>query len=168
MFARIRLPAVLSIALAMAACQPPAQPAGALSAEDVSAIRAQTDGFVEAVLANDWAAAAEIYVEDVVLMIPDAPVMQGRETWRDWAMSFNATVTEYNIEIDEIEGRADLAFARGKFSESLLIEGEAEPISGAGKYLQIWRKGSDGSWLVALEAWNSDEAMAEAGPETET
>jgi ketosteroid isomerase-like protein len=83
-------------------------------------------------------------------------------------MSFNATVTEYNIEIDEIDGRADLAFVRGKFSEALLFEGETEPASGAGKFLSIWRRGSDGSWLITLEAWNSDESPAEAGPETET
>lgn len=161
MFARKPLTAVLAIALAAAACQTPAQQAGALSDEDMSAIRAQMNGFVEAVLANDWAAAAEVYAEDVVLMIPEAPVMQGRETWREFALSFNATVTAYSIVIDEIDGRGDLAFVRGKYSESLLFEGAAEPVSGVGKFLEIWRRGSDGTWLIALEAWNSDEPPPE-------
>lgn len=168
MFARKRLTTVLVIALGAAACQPPAQQPGELSAEDEAAIRAQMDGFVEAVRATDWAAAAEVYAEDFVLMIPEAPVMQGRETWREWAMSFNATVTEYNIEIDEIDGRADFAFVRGRFSETLLFENMPEPISGAGKFLSIWRKGADGSWHIALEAWNSDEPAAEPGAETGT
>ncbi len=158
MFTRNPLPAALAIALTAAACQPPAQPGAALSEEDVAAIRAQQDAFVEAVRANDWAAASEIYAEDFILMIPEAPAMQGRETWREWAMSFNATVTEYNIEIDEIDGRADLAFVRGRFSETLSFEDMPEPISGGGKFLSIWRKGADGSWLITLEAWNSDEA----------
>lgn len=161
MFAGKRLTTVLVIALAATACQPPAQQAGALSAEDVAAIRVRLDGFVEAVLANDWAAAAEVYAEDVVLMIPEAPVIQGRETWREWAMSFNVTVTDYSIIIDEIDGRADLAFVRGKYSESFLFEGAAEPVSGAGKFLEIWRRGSDGTWLIAVEAWNSDEPPPE-------
>ncbi|UCC84022.1 MAG: DUF4440 domain-containing protein [Gemmatimonadota bacterium] len=157
MFGRNPLLAIVTIALTTTACQPPAQGADALSDEHVAAIRARQDGFVEAVLANDWAAASEIYAEDFVLMVPEAPVMQGRETWREWAMSFNATVTEYNIEIDEIDGRADLAFVRGRFSETLLFEGQTEPISGGGKFLSIWRRGADGSWLIVLEAWNSDE-----------
>ncbi|MGD2218009.1 MAG: DUF4440 domain-containing protein [Gemmatimonadales bacterium] len=168
MFAGKPLSAVLAVALVAASCQPPAQQPSALSDEDVAAIRAQMDGFVDAVLADDWAAASEIYAEDAVLMMPEAPVMQGRETWREWAMSFNATVTEYNIEIDEIDGRADLAFVRGRFSETLVFEGAAEPVSGAGKFLSIWRRGPDGSWLIALEAWNSDEPPAEADPEPET
>jgi ketosteroid isomerase-like protein len=168
MFTAKPLPAVLTIVLVAAACEPPAHDAGALSDEDVVAIRAQMDGFVDAVLADDWAAAAEIYADDFILMIPGAPVMQGRETWREWAMSFNATVTDYSIEIDEIDGRADLAFVRGKFSESLVFEGATEPASGEGKFLSIWRRGADGSWLIALEAWNSDEPPPEAGPETGT
>jgi ketosteroid isomerase-like protein len=168
MLAAKALPAVLAMTLSAAACQPPAEQASALSDEDVAAIRAQMDGFVEAVLADDWAAAAEIYAEDFVLMIPEAPVMQGRETWREWAMSFNATVTDYSIVIDEIDGRADLAFVRGRFSETLLFEDMPEPISGAGKFLSIWRRDSDGSWLIALEAWNSDEPPPEAGAEVET
>ncbi len=168
MFERVPLLTALAIAITTAACPPPAQQAGALPDEDVAAIRARQDAFVEAVRANDWAAASEIYAEDFVLMIPEAPVMQGRETWREWAMSFNATVTEYNIEIDEIDGRGDLAFVRGRFSERLSFEDMPEPISGAGKFLSIWRKGADGSWLITLEAWNSDGPPAEAGAETET
>jgi ketosteroid isomerase-like protein len=155
---RVPLLAVLAIAITTTACQPPAGQAGALPDEDVAAIGARQDGFVEAVRANDWAAAAEIYDEDFILMIPEAPAMQGRETWREWAMSFNVTVTAYEIEIDEIDGRADFAFVRGRFFETLLFEGQTEPFSSSGKFLSIWRKGEDGSWRITLEAWNSDEA----------
>jgi ketosteroid isomerase-like protein len=165
MFTRYPVVAVVAIGLTIGACQPPAQEAGALSDEDVAAIRGKTDAFVQAALANDWAAAAEIYSEDVVLMLPGVPVMEGRATWQAWAASLNVTVTQYSIEIQEIDGRADLAFVRGRFSESLMFEAAPEPVSDTGKYLQIWRRGPDGTWLIALEIWNSNEPPVEAGSE---
>jgi ketosteroid isomerase-like protein len=165
MFTRYLVVAAVAIGLTIVACQPPAQEAGALSDEDVAAIREKTNVFVQAALANDWAAAAEIYSEDVVLMLPGAPVMEGRATWQAWVASFNLTVTQYSNEIQEIDGRADLAFVRGSFSESLMFEGAPEPVSDTGKYLQIWRRGPDGTWLVTLEIWNLDEPAVEAGSE---
>ena len=167
MFTRYSTVAAVALGLMVVACQPPTQEAGALSDEDVAAIREKTDAFVQAALANDWAAAAEIYSEDVVLMLPGTPVMESRATWQAWAAALDVTVTQYSIEIQEIDGRADLAFVRGRFSESLMFEGAPEPVSETGKYLQIWRRGSDGSWLVALEIWNLDEPPAEGGSESQ-
>lgn len=158
MFTRYPVVAALAIGLTIVACQPPAQEAGPLSDEDVAAIRATTDAFVQAALANDWAAAAEIYSEDVVLMLPGAPVMEGRATWQTWAASLNVTVTQYSAEIQEVDGRADLAFVRGKFSESLMFE--AAPM---GRAWQAYFGMFPDYWIRVEEAIESGDVVVLLG-----
>ncbi len=73
---------------------------------------------------------------------------------------------EYEGTVVEIDGRGDLAFVRGNYSETYTVEGAPEPIHHAGKYVKIWRRQPDGSWLIAVEIWNSDLPLAEEGAET--
>lgn len=57
----------------------------------------------------------------------------------------------------EIDGAGDLAYARGTFSWTFRV-GEGEPVSDAGKWIAIWRRQPDGSWLASHDIWNSDRA----------
>jgi ketosteroid isomerase-like protein len=66
----------------------------------------------------------------------------------------------------EIDGRGDLAFERSAFVVSFIPEGVTEPTTNPGKYLNIWRKQADGSWLIAINIWNSDLPLTEAGSGT--
>ncbi len=57
----------------------------------------------------------------------------------------------------EIDGRGDLAFARGTYSWTVRI-GDGEPVADHGKWLTIWREQADGTWLLSQDIWNSDQA----------
>jgi uncharacterized protein (TIGR02246 family) len=144
----------------LAACQAPAPEAGPLSEEDVAAIEASADIFVEAALAGDWEALAALYTEDVVLMPPNGPVVEGRVAIQDFLESF-PFITQFAVTIVQIDGRGDLAFVRGTNSMTLIVEGTSEPIHITGKYVEIWRKQPDGKWLIAVDIWNSDLPLPE-------
>jgi uncharacterized protein (TIGR02246 family) len=144
----------------LAACQAPAPEAGPLSEEDVAAIEASADIFVEAALAGDWEALAALYAEDVVLMPPNGPVVEGRVAIQDFLESF-PFITQFAVTIVQIDGRGDLAFVRGTNSMTLIVEGTSEPIHITGKYVEIWRKQPDGKWLIAVDIWNSDLPLPE-------
>jgi uncharacterized protein (TIGR02246 family) len=94
--ARTTLFAVLVLALASMACQPPAQEAGPLSEEDVAAIRAVPQSYTEAMLANDYAAVAALWAEDAVLMAPNEPLIEGRAAIQASYEAMPVTVTEYS------------------------------------------------------------------------
>jgi uncharacterized protein (TIGR02246 family) len=167
MSTRSVLLAALALALASTPCQLPAQEAGPLSEEDVAAIRASAESFAEAMLAGDWAGAAAFYTEDAVVMAPNEPAVQGRAAIEAW-MGALARFTEFSVEIVEIDGRGDLAFVRGTGSWTMMPEGASEPIQDTAKYVEIRRKQPDGSWLMAVDIWNSDLPLPQEGSETET
>jgi uncharacterized protein (TIGR02246 family) len=159
--ARTTLFAVLVLALASMACQPPAQEAGPLSEEDVAAIRAVPQSYTEAMLANDYAAVAALWAEDAVLMAPNEPLIEGRAAIQASYEAMPVTVTEYSNTMVEIEGRGDLAYARGVIAAAGTVEGMPEPVSDTIKYLAILRKQPDASWLLSRVCWNSDLPLPE-------
>jgi len=138
--------------LALAACQPEASP---LSADDRAAIRETAAAYHEAAMAKDWDTVSEFYTEDAVVMPPNLPAVQGRAAIREWYASF-PPVTELALPIAEIDGRGDLAFARGAYTLTMMIEGAPETITDRGKNLAIWRKQTDGAWRIAIDTFNSD------------
>jgi uncharacterized protein (TIGR02246 family) len=132
----------------------------ALSDEDVAAIKASTKAFMQAVRSEDSAAGAALYTEDAVLMPPNQPMVQGRAAIQTWKEA-SPTYTEFNLTVEEIDGRGDLAFVRGTYSLAVVPEGAPEPIQDTGKYVEIRRKQPDGSWLIAVDIFNSDLPLPE-------
>ena len=126
-----------------------------LSDEDVAAIKASTEAFVQAVKSEDWTALAALYTGDAVVMPPNTPMIQGREAIQAWNET-SPPITEFNLTIVEIDGCGDLAFVRGTYSMTIALEGAPEPIQDTGKYIEIRRKQEDGSWLIARDIFNSD------------
>jgi ketosteroid isomerase-like protein len=85
---------------------------GVLSPADNANIMAVTERFRELMLAQDFDSLALLYTEDAVLMPPHQPAVRGRAAIREWAAAF-PTVSRFEVSIDEVDGRADLAYVRG-------------------------------------------------------
>ena len=132
----------------------------ALSDEDVAAIKVATEEYIQAVNSDDSAATAALSTEDAVLMPPNQPMVQGRAAIQTWYEAF-PTTTEFNLTVEEIKGRGDLAFVRGTYSLTIVPEGAPEPIQDTGKYVEIRRKQPDGSWLIVVDIFNSDLPLPE-------
>ncbi len=160
---------IASIALALilaAGCQP-APEVGGLSAEDEAAIRALFANFVEAEKAGDWDAAIGMMTDDVVILPNQQPAIEGRAALREWIAQFpDMRIEELNATIEGLDGRGDLAFLWGKYSETFRMGAMEEPIALVGKFVWIVRRQADGSWRIAVGISNSDRPMEPGGPET--
>jgi uncharacterized protein (TIGR02246 family) len=132
-----------------------------LSAEDVAAIKAIGPALDKAALAGDWDAIDTLFTEDVVMMGPNSPIIQGRTTLLEVMKSSGMTVTEHVVEIIDVDGYGDIAYGRATWKETFSIEGVAEPVREEGKILGIFRKQADGSWLIAVWMWSSDLPLPE-------
>lgn len=149
----MRCLAVACVSLSLVvACAPPTE---SFSEADEAAIRALVAPFDEAVLAGDWAAFVVMFTEDAVLMPPNAPVLPMKD-FLAWIEPMGYTALEHRIEFLDIDGRGDLAYARGTYAERFTVAGVADPIEDSGKVLGVLRKQADGNWLVSVWASSSD------------
>jgi uncharacterized protein (TIGR02246 family) len=126
-----------------------------LTDADRKGIQAVTDRWLDAMRKNDSTAVAATYTEDAMLLPPNAPVVKGRTEIRHFVGQF-PKITSFNIKLTEMEGDGNLAYTRGTYDVSLMAPGAKTPDKDSGKFLEIRRKESDGSWLVLRDIWNSD------------
>ena len=134
---------------------------GKLTAEDVAAIKALGPALDKAALAGDWDAVNSLFTEDVVMMGPNSPIIQGRSELLEVMKSSGMTVTEHVVELVDVDGYEDIAYGRATWKETFSVESMAEPIKEEGKILGIFRKQPDSSWLIAVWMWNSDLPLPE-------
>jgi uncharacterized protein (TIGR02246 family) len=157
----------LIAAMLMGACRPspdesrrPAQAdaAAPLAAADLAAIRATDSAFVTAAAAGDAAGVASIYLPDARVLPPNAPAVQGRDAIQKlWGGLLDAYQVKFDVSADEVEGRGDLAYARGHYT----LDGTPKakgvpPLHDQGKFLEILRRQPDGTWRYAVDMYSSD------------
>ena len=130
---------------------------GTLSAADREAIGAVSERFTTLLIARDFGPVARLYTEDAVLMPPHHPAVRGRAAIQSWLGGF-PRVSRFTLKNEEIDGRGDIAYVRGSFVMTIHPEGAPGPIEDAGKYLEIRKRQPDGSWLLAADIFNSDNA----------
>jgi len=154
------------IGIAITACQISIAEAGSLSEKEVAAIKSVTEPYTTAMIANDWAAVAAFYTEDAVRMPPNELLQTGRAAIQADLESLPGKVTDFSLKVMEVDGHEGMAYVRGSFSITHLMEGVPDPVSDTGKWLNISRKQADGSWLIAISIWNSDEPLPGMAPES--
>ncbi len=115
MTTRCLLFAALALGLTSTASKLPAQEAGPLSDEDIAAIRAGHEAWVQVLLAGDWAAAAAWLTEDAVWMPPNNTVVRGRAAI-EARLAERPAVTASTVTLVEIDGRDGLAYDRHTYS----------------------------------------------------
>lgn len=143
--------------LGAAACQ--AAPA-AITDADRAAIEAKAQAFTTHVLAGDFAVLVkDYYADDAVLLPPNMKAATGHAAMEAAFRTF-PPVSSFTLHTVEIVGSPDLAYVRGTYTMTFAPPG-APPIPDEGKYLEVWRKGSDGTWKSVRDMFNSDMPMPE-------
>lgn len=126
-----------------------------LTDADTESIRRGAEAFVSGVNAGAWSDVAAIYALDAALLPPNGEAVNGRTAIRAWFEAF-PPVTAFKTERLEVYGRGDLAVVRGTFSMNILLPGSTSTVQDRGKYIEIWRKGVDDSWMLVRDIFNSE------------
>lgn len=134
----------------------PATTIGTLSSADHAAIRAVSEQFPGLLINRDFASLARLYTHDAVAMPPHHPAVHGRAALEAFLGSF-PRVSRFTFGIEEIDGRADLAYVRGTYAMTIHPDGAPTAVDDAGKYVEIRKRQADGSWLIAIDIFNSDK-----------
>jgi len=118
---------------------------------DAEEIKSITHTHIQAVLDHDPDAFMATCAADIALLPPGTEPVLGLAAGRSYMDSF-PTPTQFTVEINDVEGHGDLAFARG--SATATFEDGGATL----KWLAIYRKQSDGSWKMVRDIWNANEA----------
>jgi ketosteroid isomerase-like protein len=115
--------------------------------------------FEQAFYRGDADTISRMYTEDAELLIPEAPIVNGREAiaqvWKSIVGSGGNTV---RVNTGEVQESGDWAYEVGTFMASA-PDGN---VLNAGKYIVIWKQQSTGEWKTHRDIFNWDVPPAQA------
>ncbi|MCU1462200.1 MAG: Ketosteroid isomerase-like protein [Acidimicrobiales bacterium] len=122
-----------------------------MSKKDVEAGEKQ---WLEAFNGGDAAGVAQHYEENARLMPPNAPIQQARAAIEAYVKEFVATEAQLAFTLLTVHETPDLSVAVGTYAMTIPVPG-GDPQQDEGKFVEVWRRQSDGSWKIAEDVFNS-------------
>lgn len=127
-------------------------------AADEAAIRQSDAASLKAIAAKQLDTTVSFYEEGASVMIPNAPIVTGREEIRKaWVQMFAApgfTLAPQTTKL-EVARSGDLAYVQGTY-RATANDAEGASATDRGKFVVVWKKQADGTWKIAADIWNSD------------
>jgi uncharacterized protein (TIGR02246 family) len=149
----MRTPLLMVSVLALNGCSDPG--ASVASAGRIELGQMNRD-FAAALNAKDAKAAAALYTEDAVLIPPGEPILKGRPAIEDyWRGAIeSAGIREVSVETMDARSSGSLGYETGSFV--LTFDGPGgEPVVERGRYVELLRRESDGTWRSTHGFWNA-------------
>ena len=115
------------------------------------------ENFVNAINSNDLETLMSVLTDDVVLMAPNAPRLVGKDVVRPWAGGYyDAYETHWVKTTLEFVIAGDWAFEQYSYESTDTPRAGGPVVRDTGKGIAVFRRGGDGKWRVARDAWSSD------------
>jgi ketosteroid isomerase-like protein len=132
--------------------------------DEVAAIMSNAEKYKIAANSGNLDMWLETCTQDIVFQPPDHPQVSGKESVAKWAKEnfFDPFHMELNFEFEEIEILGTWAFSRGKFTLKLTPAGGGNETASTGKFLNIFRRESYGSWYYARASFSFDAPLTAA------
>ena len=145
----------LSVALMLSSCT---HTSSVVSGSGVDAIRDSDAALSRAVEDKNLDAIMAFYADDAVLLPTAEPIIVGksaiREEWRHILAIPDLQNKPVLTKIDVSIG-GDMAYSMGTYMATMLGE-DGKPVAEPGKWLSVWKRQTDGKWLVVVDTYNTD------------
>ena len=154
----------IALAALLAGCTPAPPPATPdTRAADAQAIRSTEAEWVQAFASKDADRVAAFYAEGASLFLPDAPVINGRAAI---AAAFKPLLADKNFSLTfastkvEVAKSSDLGYSQGTYTMTVTAPKSKKVLEENGKYVTVFQKQPDGSWLAVADIINEDAPPA--------
>jgi ketosteroid isomerase-like protein len=145
----------------MGGCQPKIHNSNlAAWRSDVDAIRLWLKNYTEAINTADVERILSYESDDISYWPPNQPLFSGKENLRKWFLTyFNycSPLESYSLLNSDVYG--DFAYLTGKYSVHGKIKQTGEEFKDNGKFIDFFKRQSDGSWICTQSIWNSDNRI---------
>jgi uncharacterized protein (TIGR02246 family) len=140
--------------------QTPTQTAAAADtrAADEATLKKLDEEWSKAAGAKDVEKTISYYSDDAVVLPPNSPKQTGKEAFRSlWKSMLDAPGFHggWNATKVEVARSSDLAYVTGTY-EMTANNSAGKPQTDKGKFVEIWKKQSDGSWKCTVDMFSSD------------
>lgn len=128
---------------------------------EADAIRQVVQEYLNAINSGDLTKWLGTLTEDVVFLPPDHHLVSGKNATGAWVKEsfFDPFRMKLDVSVDEIEVLGDTAHAYGRFTLFLSPTGGGSDMEMVGKFINIFRRESDGAWRYARAMFNSDKPV---------
>lgn len=96
-------------------------------------------------------------VDDSYLLPPGAPMVRGKVNIREFIAGLEAS-PEFSVSWSPtaatVSADGDMGYTVGGYQMTMAPEGAPTQIDG--KYLTVWKKQADGSWMVSADMFNAN------------
>ena len=130
---------------------------------DIKAVRDVEAAWVKDVAKKDVDSFAKYYADDASVLMPNAPILNGREAIQgaikpmladpNFALTFQASRVEAS------KG-GDFVYTQGSYTMTMSEPKQKKTVTDKGKYLRVYQKHADGSWKAVADMTNSDLPLA--------
>ena len=130
--------------------------AGDTRAADEATLRSLDAEWSKVAGAKDLEKTVSYYTDDALILPPNIPTIQGKQGARTmWQGMFSVPGFGGGWKATKVEVSGDLGWVTGTYELSE-TDASGRPIVDKGKYLEVWRKQSDGSWKCVADMFNTD------------
>ena len=132
-------------------------PAAAADEKAEQMVRVADEQWSKAAIAKDLDRTVSFYAEGALVLPPNGPAVTTRDGIRNLWKSFLDGLTEISWTTTRVEAArsGDMAYLTGTYQMTM-----KDGTKDRGKFLDIWKKQTDGSWKVAIDMVNSDLSAA--------
>jgi ketosteroid isomerase-like protein len=122
-------------------------------------VQAGEKRWLDAFNSGDAAGVVAQYEPAGRLMAPNAPIMQGADAMEPFVKGFVASGAQLAFTLLAVHESPDMCAAVGQYEMTIPVPG-GEPQHDSGKFIEVWRRQSDGSWKLADDIFNSSLPVA--------
>jgi ketosteroid isomerase-like protein len=143
----------LIVVLALAGCQ------GGADRQAAEATRLLDADRAFAAASADKGAAQAFYdamQDQGVELLANGPPLEGRAKVRDHLGDLGAKVLTWTPRKAEVAASLDLGWTWGEWQ--MLESAASRQVVAQGKYLDVWKRGADGAWKLAVDMGNAADA----------
>jgi ketosteroid isomerase-like protein len=135
---------------------------GSKVSDDYNEINRLLALFIETINAGDAKAWGELMTEDIIFSVPAAPRFIGKETAVAAAQAgfFDPFTLQIASKFEDVQLFGLQGFAHGVFTLEMNPKSGGQTIVLPGKFTNLFRKQTDGSWRFALVIFSYDQPMA--------
>lgn len=129
-------------------------PGGELAADVREEIATIPEVYVERALAGDWDGVSELYHQEAIQILPDAPPVEGRKQIRGALARMFGTeggvrLTDFSVDIAETEVLGETVYVQATYRFDVERLGDpGASVEQHGLYMNILRQDADGVWRI--------------------